>query len=115
VNTLLNLAARWREEADLLRGYGASEAAASAELHAQQLAEAVAEAEDEVLTLEEAAVESGYARRTLREKISVGEIPNAGRKGSPRIRRGDVPRKAGAASNGFDAGAEARAITGAGR
>ena len=51
----MDLAARWREEAGLLRGYGASEAGAAAELHAQQLTDAVAEAASEILTLDEAA------------------------------------------------------------
>jgi hypothetical protein len=114
VKALLDLAARWREEAGLLRGYGASEAATAAELHAQQVVEAVKRAEDEELTLEEAAVASGYSKRRLSELIADGTIPNVGRKGAPRIRRADLPRKAKAPSNGFDAGAEVRAIMGAG-
>ena len=116
MNPLLALAARWREEAGLLRGYGASEAAATAELHAQQVIEAVKRAEDEELTLEEAATASGFARRTLRGKVASGEIPNVGRKGAPRIRRGDLPVQARSKKGSdFDASAEASSILGAGR
>ena len=72
-------------------------------------------AEDEELTLAESELASGYSKRRLSELIADGTIPNLGRKGAPRIRRADLPRKAKAASNGFDAGAEARAIMEAGR
>ena len=98
-----------------LREYGQKAAAKVAELHAMQLREALRAASDESLTLAEAAAESGYSKRRLRELVPEGSVPNAGRKGAPRIRRGDLPRKAKAASDGFDAGAEARAIMGAGR
>ena len=114
-DSLLDLANVWIKDAKFLREHGASEAAVTSEKHAREVVKAVSEAEDETLTLAEAAAESGYARRTIRQKVATGEIPNVGRKNAPRIRRGDLPRKAGAASNGFDAGAEARAITGAGR
>ena len=114
MNTLLKLASRWKEEADLLRGYGAEEAATATEKHAREVIGAVKRAEDEALTLTEAAAESGFSKRRLRELVSLGEIPNMGRKGAPRIRRADLPRKAKVASNGFDPGAEARFIVGAG-
>ena len=115
MNALLKLVNRWREEADLLRGYGAEEAATATEKHAREVIEAVKRAEDDELTLTEAASESGYSKRRLRELVSEGSIPNAGRKGAPRIRRADLPHKAKVTSNGFDACAEARAILGAGR
>ena len=73
------------------------------------------EADQEILTLQEAAAESGYSKRRLREFVHEGSVPNVGRKGAPRIRRGDLPRKAKAPSNGFDAGAEASSILGVGR
>ena len=111
MNTLLKLAARWREEAGLLRGYGASEAAAAAESHAKQLTEAVAEAEHEILTLDEAASVSKYSKRRLRELVADGSIPNSGRKGSPRIRRGDLPTRIEARkADSFDASVEAQTI-----
>ena len=107
----MDLAARWREEAGLLRGYGASEAGAAAELHAQQLTDAVAEAASEILTLDEAASVSKYSKRRLRELVADGSIPNSGRKGAPRIRRGDLPKRAKSKkTDSFDAGVEARGI-----
>ena len=113
MNTLLNLAARWREEADLLRGYGASEAGAAAELHAQQLTEAIEEAEHEELTLGEAARASHYSKRRLRELVADGSIPNVGRKGAPRIKRKDLPKRAKSKKGSdFDASTEARSILG---
>ena len=114
-DSLLDLAAGWVKDARFLREHGASEAAATTEKHAEQLTEAVKRAEDEALTLEEAATASGYARRTLREKVSTGEIPNAGEKGRPRIRRGDLPRRVKSKkADSFDATTEAQEILGTG-
>ena len=109
------LADAWEADARKLREYGQESAAKIAELHARQLRDALRAAGEEALTLAEAAAESGYSKRRLRELVSGGSVANAGRRGAPRIRRRDLPRKAKAASNGFDAGAEARAIMGAGR
>lgn len=110
MTSLLSLAERWTKEAAILRAYGKEDAAQAAELHAEQLRSAVRRAEDEALTLAEAAKESGYSRRRLRELVAEGKMPNAGRKNAPRIRRGDLPRKAGGGRDEFDAAAEARAI-----
>lgn len=113
MKSLLRLAARWREEAGLLRGYGASEAAAAAESHAEQLTEAVAEAEHEILTLDEAASVSKYSKRRLRELVADGSIPNSGRKGAPRIKRKDLPKRAKSKKGtDFDASTEAQSILG---
>ena len=47
----------------------------------------------------------------LRELVAAGEVPNAGRKGAPRIRRADLPRKPGAKSeSGYDVSADAAAL-----
>ena len=108
-----SLADQWEADARLLREYCQESAAKVAELHAYQLREALRAAGDEPLTLAEAAAESGYSKRRLRELVAEGSVSNAGRRGAPRIRRSDLPRKAKEASNGFDAGAEARTIMGA--
>lgn len=50
---------------------------------------------DEELTLQESVEESGYSYSTLQRKVASGEIPNAGTKGAPRIKRKHLPRKAG--------------------
>jgi len=49
---------------------------------------------DELLPLAAAARESGYSCDHLARLIRNGSIPNAGRRSAPRIRRGDLPRKA---------------------
>lgn len=49
---------------------------------------------NELLTLADAAVESGYAAEYLGTLIRKGQIQNAGRPHAPRIRRQDLPRKA---------------------
>jgi hypothetical protein len=90
----------WRSRADELRPYAPAAAEAFVRA-ADELAAAMAEAADEPLTLAEASVESGYSERRLRELVAAGEIPQAGRKHAPRIRRGDLPRRPG---GGKDAG-----------
>lgn len=105
---LRSLADRWRTEAETLARYGDDRGAIVARLHADQLEEAAAEIAAETLTLSEAAAESGYSERRLRELLTSGEIPQAGRKGAPRIRRGDLPKKAGTTAAGeYDADADA--------
>ena len=89
------LAARWAVRADELAPY----APAAAEAFRRAAAELEAElraADAAVLTLEEAAAESGYASDTLRKLVARGTIPNAGERFTPRIRRADLPRKASA-------------------
>ena len=49
----------------------------------------------EALTLEQAADESGYSYAHVQRTVSEGAIDNVGEPGAPRIRRGDLPRKAG--------------------
>lgn len=93
-----DLAGRWREMAALMRRHGHEDTARTCELHADELEEALAAADDEELTLAEAAGESGYSKRRLRELLADGSIPNAGRTGAPRVRRADLPRKPGSPS-----------------
>jgi hypothetical protein len=50
---------------------------------------------DEPLNLTEAAAESGYSADYLGRLVKDGSIPNAGRPNAPRIRRANLPRKAG--------------------
>jgi len=48
------------------------------------------------LSLVEAADESGYSADHLGRLVRAGAIPNAGRVNAPKIRRRDLPKKAGA-------------------
>ena len=111
MNALLDLVSEWRETAALLRDHGAIEAAQTTEKLASEVVEAVKRAEDEELTLAEAAAASGYAKRTIRQKIAEGKLENVGRKNAPRIRRGDLPKRTKSEKRtDFDATAEARSV-----
>jgi hypothetical protein len=61
---------------------------------AAQLESAAREHALEALTLDEARNESGYSYSALQKMVASGELENVGNKGSPRVRRGDLPRKA---------------------
>jgi hypothetical protein len=88
------LPAAWRDRAEQLRRWARAEGAAVAwEAAAAELDEALRACADEELTLSEAAEVSGYSERRIRELVAGGDIPNAGRKHRPRVRRGDLPRR----------------------
>ena len=88
---------RWRTEGERLRRIGALVEPAKLLDEILGDAEALFDAEDnELLTLTEAADESGYSADHLGRLIRDNVIPNAGRKNAPKIRRADLPRKAAA-------------------
>ena len=60
---------------------------------ADQLEAVVVDQGSEVLTLREASAESGYSADHLGRMIRAGKVPNAGRRGAPRVRRSDLPTK----------------------
>jgi hypothetical protein len=95
MNPFLALAERWKTEAHLLRTYADDQVAGVCDLHAAQVKQAWEEWQDEALTLDESARESGYTSDHLGRQVRAGSIPNAGRPNSPRIRRGHLPRKPG--------------------
>ena len=64
-------------------------------------------AERRAQVFQQASAESGYSESRLRHLVAAGELQNAGKKGAPRIRRSDLPKKA-AGVNVFDATAAAR-------
>lgn len=109
-----DLPSTWRTRAEELEPY-APAAAEAFRRAASELEEATREAASEALTLAQAAKASGYAPRTLREKLASGELPNAGRKHAPRIRRGDLPMRGKACGAGWDADEHVRSIVGGGR
>ena len=88
------LSERWRREAGLFRRRGSTTAAEMAESFATELDAEVMEWLDESLTLREAADYSGYAYSTLEHRVRLGELPNAGETGRPRVRRRDLPLRA---------------------
>ena len=86
----MKLAQSWREEAALFRRRGLNQAADVAESYAAELDAFVREYRLATLTLTEAATETGLKYDTIQGKVASGEIPNAGRPGSPRVRRCDL-------------------------
>ena len=90
VDRLPALAESWREEAALFRRRGLNQAADLAESYAMELEAVLREYRLATLTLKEAATETGLKYDTIQGKIASGEIPNAGRRGSPRVRRCDL-------------------------
>ena len=106
MDALAALAVRWRDEAETFRAYGASTLASACDKHAEELEAAMDAAHLEALTLDEAAELGGYSYSHLQHLVADGEIRNVGSKGSPRIRRCDVPRKPGHGQDGATSKAE---------
>lgn len=87
---------QWRQEASQLRNrYNGESLARLGETHAEELEKAIHEADNTPLSLSQASHLSGYSTDHIGRMIREGKIPNAGRKGSPRIRLADLPRKPG--------------------
>jgi hypothetical protein len=90
---LADLPAKWREEAQILSDNGAESQALVKVRAATELEEALIDRDNELLTVIQAAKESGYSKDWLRKLVASGQIPNVGKPGAPRVRRGDLPRK----------------------
>lgn len=101
------LASTWRQRAEEERDLGAEAQARTLEWCADQLESRAREWENEKLTLEAAADESGYSRDHLSRLIAEEVLPNAGKSGAPRIRRRDLPRKPGHTAQAAPSSAEA--------
>jgi hypothetical protein len=90
------LIAKWTAQADEMRRRGSLvNGAALCEEFLADLRTLTEGEDDATLNLQEAARESGYSADHLGRLVRSGQIPNAGRPNAPRIRRGDLPRKAG--------------------
>ena len=77
--------------AELRESFGDEARARAIEWAAEQFERAVENGADERLTLAQASARSGYSQDHLARLIRDGRLPNAGRRGSPRIRAGDLP------------------------
>ena len=86
------LAVQWRSDAVCLRRYADERGARLAEMHAEQLEEALRAEENEALTREEAAALAGCHPDSLTRRVRTGKLQNVGTKHAPRYRRGDVAR-----------------------
>jgi hypothetical protein len=89
------LIARWRENISTLQRCGCAEAATTLGSCVTELEAALVEEELESLTLAEAVEQSGFSYSSLQKRLASGQLENIGQKGSPRIRRKDLPIKAG--------------------
>lgn len=112
---LRTLATSWRASAAQLRRYGAEAQAVTLESAADDVLQALASADDAVLTLDAAAYESGYSAEHLGRLVREGRVPNAGRRGRPRIRAADLPPRArvpiaGGPTAPYDPVADARSL-----
>ena len=92
-STVPELASAWRVLAEMLRANGADQAARATEARADELEAALGLRDDSPMTLAQAAAASGYSADHLGREIREGRLRNVGRKGAPRIRRADLPRK----------------------
>jgi hypothetical protein len=95
LQNLRTLTERWKEEAQRLRTLEAHGQAAALEQAARELDAELTRSESELLTIRQAAEESGYTEEHLRRLAREGALPferNGGR-GRLKVRRGDLPRK----------------------
>jgi hypothetical protein len=88
-----DLPAQWPERAGFLHQYGDPDSARLWQIAAAELERALEALGEETLSLAEAARVSGYTADHLGGLVKRGIIPNAGRRGAPRIRRQDLPSK----------------------
>ena len=94
VQTVAELIAHIRAEAEVLRRWGALPQAVAAEHVAERLRETALAWELEELTLGDAAAESGYSQAHLRRLVHEGRVENAGEGHRIKVRRCNLPRKA---------------------
>ena len=116
------LATRWRTEANTLRRRGAEGQAVALESCADELERELERWEDQLLSITEAAAESGLSEETLRRYVRQGKVPAERRPGKNthlRIRRRDlcglrgagrVPKVDSPASTPYDPLTDARNI-----
>jgi len=91
--------ALWRQRAAEWRRVGADAQAKTAEILADELAEALSFQDEKPLTLADAARECGYNADSLGRLVREGKLPNAGRPNAPRILRRDLPHKVPSSSS----------------
>ena len=83
----------WQQRADFLHQYGDPNSARIWRTAAVELERALEAFGAETLTVDEAAKVTGYTPDYIRKQIAAGDLPNAGRKNAPRIRRADLKAK----------------------
>jgi hypothetical protein len=111
---LRDLVAAWRATAANLCRYGADPQARALESAADDLDDVLRAEQDELLTLTEASVATGYTADHIGRLVRDGKVPNCGRPSAPRVRRADLPpKKLAVARRGpkaYDVDADARSL-----
>ncbi len=97
---IAELLVKWEADAARMEDFADTRGAFLCRRFAAELSEVIRAQQDETLTLAEAALESGYSLDHLQHQIADGSLPNAGRKGAPRIRRGNLTIKSNRQRNG---------------
>lgn len=93
------LAARWREDAEVLRRHGATGRARMLEGLAEELERCACGAVAGTVDLDTAAKHSGFTRGHLRRLIRTGKLPaTVNASGKTEVRVADLPRKPGGGS-----------------
>jgi hypothetical protein len=85
--TPAGLIVQWRELAEMLRAEGCPEVAAARERCASELETSLRKCDNEALSVNQAASESGYSAEYLRRVLRYTPALNAGRAGKPLILR----------------------------
>lgn len=85
---------RWRTIAEEFRRYGVELQATTLETCAAELESEEREYFLEELTVQEAAAEMDTSYETMGRRLRRGDIPNAGQKNRPRVRRIDLMKRA---------------------
>jgi len=84
------LVATWRQRATELQEYAPTAATAFTKA-AAELEEALAMSQDAVVSLNDAARQSGYSPDHLGRLVREGKLENLGTRHRPRVRLGDLP------------------------
>jgi excisionase family DNA binding protein len=88
------LLSRWRSDAEVLERHGRVDQAERLRARAAEVERAVRDRRGQELTVREAARESGYSEKRLRELVREGKLPGvSGDGGEVRIPRHALPRK----------------------
>ena len=93
MSAIYDLVARWLGEAESVERCGHEPTGQLIRRLAAEVEGALKDDRDETLSIAQAALESEYSSEHLRKLVASGTIPNTGKKGSPRIRRRDLPAR----------------------
>jgi len=94
LTAIASLILEWEQDLEVLARHKAAQAD-WLEARITQLKETLTKDGDQLLTLRDAAKLTGYSVDHIGRLVRNGEVPNAGRPRSPRVRKGDLPLKAG--------------------